>query len=201
LLQASWRAILGADGAFLIYNTRREYAERDRETAMQEFNANRFKEVWELLEIEYDKFHEFEREIALASGNEKIALRQRMKHEIIPRLRKLEVEYAQLLASGARGLEVPQTEAAELVHELTVALVETQQKLQPTVPEDIRTLLIDLKSKLDEPGKGASAKLKVTLPIIPTLVSYELGMDTEAVLNQVWRKIRNTFRRLVPDPK
>lgn len=50
-------------------------------------------------------------------------------------------------------------------------------------------LLRDLRQKLDEPGKTAAAKLKVTLPIIQLLASYEMEVDTENLLTGIWHKV------------
>ena len=38
--------------------------------------------------------------------------------------------------------------------------------------------------------KAAAAKLKVSLPIIPLIASYEMEMDTEAVVVNVWRRMQ-----------
>jgi hypothetical protein len=62
-----------------------------------EFNPRRLKELRELLDMEYDKFHEFEKEISMATANEKILLKQRFEREIAPRLSELEKAYAKLL--------------------------------------------------------------------------------------------------------
>jgi len=56
-------------------------------------------------------------------------------------------------------------------------------------------LLEEIKQKLNEPGKSAAAKLKVTLPIIPMVASYDLELDTENFLVNVWHKTRDLFQR------
>jgi len=48
--------------------------------------------------------------------------------------------------------------------------------------------------------KAAAAKLKVSLPIIPLIASYEMEMDTEAVVVNVWRRIKSLFLRKTEEP-
>jgi hypothetical protein len=47
-----------------------------------------------------------------------------------------------------------------------------------------------------ENGKSAAAKLKVALPIMPLIASYELELDTENFVLRSWRSIRSLFERL-----
>ena len=39
----------------------------------------------------------------------------------------------------------------------------------------------------------AAAKLMVSLPIIPLIASYEMEIDTEATLVNVWRRVKSLF--------
>jgi len=168
----------------------------------QTFNRKRLVELDELLELEYEKLHEFEREITLADGpSQKIALRQRIKHELTPRLRKLEQEYAKQLVAGSEGLEVPEREAEALVILLSSAVADTNANRPNDAPQDMVKLLEDVRRQLAEPGKTAAAKLKVTLPIVPLLASYEMELDTEAFVTHVWRRAREFFKHLINRPK
>lgn len=64
------------------------------------FNEKRLTQLKNLLEIQYEKIHEYEKAIELADGqSQKIALRQQLERNLIPELRKLEDEYALLLAN------------------------------------------------------------------------------------------------------
>lgn len=179
--------------------------ETERQDAMptHQFNATRFRQLEEQLDIEYEKLHEFEKAISLADGlSQKIALRQQIKRDLVPRLRKLEREYAELLVSGVQAKQIPDVEAEQLVTELTAVVVEVEQGKHGSVPLEMVPLLAEILDKLNEPDKSASAKLKVSLPIIPLICSYELDLDTEGVVTQVWRKARDFFKRLLPrNPK
>lgn len=162
------------------------------------FNLKRFEQLEELLDIEYDKLHEFRKEISLSTGNEKILLKQRLKREIIPNLRELEKEYAGLLAAGVSVEAIPEAEAQVLVAEVVEAVAEIEQNKQADTPQQMLQLLTQIRDQLGKQDKSASAKLKVSLPIIPLISSYEMEMDTEGVLTAVWNKTRDLFKRLVP---
>jgi hypothetical protein len=168
----------------------------------QIFNRNRLAELEELLALEYEKLHEFEKEITLADGpGQRIALRQRIKHELTPRLRKLEQEYAYQLIAGSEGVRVPEDEAEALVVSLGSAVANAEANPPGNAPENMLKLLQEVKTKLAEPGRAAAAKLKVTLPIIPLLASYEMELDTEGFVTQVWQRARDFFKKLAHRPR
>jgi hypothetical protein len=168
---------------------------------VQQFNADRKVQLEELLDIEYERLHEFEKAISLTDGiSQKIALRQQIKRELTPRLRELEQEYASLLASSVTIAEISAPEADDLVAELSAAAERAQENTQGRAPAEMVRLLKEIREKLDEPGKSAAAKLKLTLPIVPLLASYEMEMDTEAVVTQVWRKVRDFFKGFLARP-
>jgi hypothetical protein len=157
-------------------------------------NRQRIRDLEELLEIEYEKVNDFQKELAItSSAAAKFELRQRLKREVLPDVRKHEVEYAELLAHSTDLASVPAEQAEATTAELVHALERVQSLPDPNRPEEITRLLTDIRRKLDDPGKVAAAKLKVALPIIPLIASYEMEMDTEAVLINVWRRIKSLF--------
>jgi hypothetical protein len=148
----------------------------------------------ELLEIEYEKLHEFQREMAItASAPAKFELRQRLKREILPDIRKYESEYAELLSQTAETESIPLEEATSALAEVVQATEHIERVSSTERPEELTRLLTDVRRKLDDPGKVAAAKLKVTLPIIPLIASYEMQMDTEALMTKAWRRVRVLF--------
>ena len=176
----------------------------NKETYMptQPFNTHRMNQLEELLDIEYEKLHEFEKAISLADGiSQRIALRQQIKRQLSPRLRELEHEYAELLASGVPAGGIDESEADGLVADLSVATAKAQENTQGKAPAEMVGLLKEIRDKLNEPGKSASAKLKMTLPIVPLIASYEMELDTEAVVTQAWWKVRDFFKGLLARPK
>ena len=163
-----------------------------------QFNPNRLKQLEELLDIQYERVHGFEKAILLAAGeDQKIALRQQIKRDLTPNLRKLEREYAQLLAAGVETERIPDDQAKNIVAELVEATNQARISAQGQAPPEMMRLLDEIKEKLDEPGKSAAAKLKVSLPIIPLIASYELELDTENFVTRVWRNTRDFFEGLL----
>lgn len=157
-------------------------------------NPQRIRDLEELLEIEYAKVNDFQKELAItASAAAKFELRQRLKRDVLPDIRKHEVEYAELLAESTNVASVPAEQAEATTAELAHAVEYVKSLPDPNRPEEITRLLADIRRKLDDPGKVAAAKLKVTLPIIPLIVSYEMEMDTEGVLASVWRRMKSLF--------
>lgn len=155
-------------------------------------HPRRIDEVDELLQLQYERYHEFRRQITFSSGNERISLKQQLKHDVVPALRALEREYAQILSITVNDADLPEHEASVIIAEVVDASL--VQRVH-NAPQPMLTLLHEIRDKLNEPGKSAAAKLKVSLPIIPMLASYELELDTEGALTQVWRKVKDFFER------
>jgi hypothetical protein len=160
----------------------------------ESINRQRISALEELLEIEYEKLNEFQKDLAItASAAAKFELRQRLKRDVLPDIRKYEVEYAELLADSTDLASVPAEQAEATTAELVHAVEHVQSLPDPNRPEEITRLLTDIRRKLDDPSKVAAAKLKVTLPIVPLILSYEMEMDTEGVLVSVWRRMKSLF--------
>jgi hypothetical protein len=141
---------------------------------INQFNPKRLVQIEELLDIEYEKLHEFEKAISLADGiSQKIALRQQIKRDLSPRIRKLEQEYAEVLAAAVQPDTIPEREAEVLVAEVIDAITTTDRQKPANTPQEMVRLLAEIRDKLSEPGKSASAKLKINLPLIPLIASYE----------------------------
>jgi hypothetical protein len=162
-----------------------------------QFNPRRLQELEELLDIEYEKSHEFEKEIALSDGAQRITLKQRFKRDVTPRLRGLEQEYAELLVAGVPSNEMPEIETNALVSELAQVTGTILQTVPANAPQEMVRLLGEIKDKLSEPKETAAAKLKVTLPLIPTIVSYEMEVETAGLMKKVWRKTRDYFKGII----
>src|SRR5437016_4594304 len=126
----------------------------------------RIAQLEDALKIQYEKRAEFERELALnASAPSKFELRQRLVREVVPDIRKFEVEYAQLLADDAGHALIPSREAEESLDQLKEAIDYSRTLPEATRSREFMDLLESVRTKLNDPGKVAAAKLKVTLPI------------------------------------
>lgn len=62
-------------------------------------------------------------------------------------------------------------------------------------PPQLISLLQDIRAKLEDLDKSASAKLKIVLPLIRAIASYELEMDTEGLMYKTWSVIKRLVRR------
>jgi hypothetical protein len=133
----------------------------------------------------------------VSTGNEKILLKQRFKREIAPRLYKLEQEYAELLVAGLPTGQIPEDEAKTIVTELSEATTKVLQSAATGAPPEMLRLLEEIKGKLSEPKEAAAAKLKLSLPLIPAICSYEIDVDTVRAVKNVWSKARDFLKGLV----
>lgn len=157
----------------------------------------RLRQLEILLDLEQEKLFEFEREFTLAAGaDQRVAIRQRIKHDISPRLREYGDEYAALLAGETPEEAISDAEAEPIVAELQDAAGRVEEYRQAHAPQEMIRLLEEINATLNKPGGKAGAKLKLSLPIIPALASYEIELDTKGVLMSVWRKTRELFGRL-----
>lgn len=163
----------------------------------QRYNDERLSQLRELLDIQYEKLYEYEKAIELTDGqSQRIALRQQIKRNLVPRLRETEEEYASLLADSVSVEDIPEIEAQNLVFELIENSNRIDYLMSAGASKTMIQLLQEIKVKLNEPEKSAAAKLKVVLPIIPMVASYEFELDTEAFLTRSWRSIRSLFEKL-----
>ena len=163
-------------------------------------DLKRIKDLEETLEIIYKRLHEFEkRMVATADVAERFSLRQRIRDEVTPDIRKYAKEYAHLLANWTDPANLPSKEAEPILREVVQAVQAAETHKAEDTPAQMVQLLKDIKQKLNEPGKSAAAKLKVSLPIIPLISAYELELDTENFLTTVWRKVASFFRRKLPE--
>jgi len=152
----------------------------------------------EQLEINLDtayRKYEFKREKLLLAVDDD----QEFKlHEDLAALSKqiaeMESDWATQISPIAQKMELSNQEAEPLVGEWIQATETEIQRCQDNdaVLEKLTELLMELQT-----GKAASAKLKITLPIVPLLVNYEMELDTESTLIQLWRKTRAFFKQEV----
>ena len=149
-----------------------------------------------LLDINYGKLRSLEEDLARGGpGETRASIRlqiEPIKSEILTR----ETELAGLLAEHADLSAIDSKAADEACGELIVH-VERIRTAKEDWPEEVLAKLSDIEDKLNQPKQAAAAKLKVSLPIVPLLISYDLELDTESTLVQLWRKITGQFRKSV----
>jgi hypothetical protein len=146
------------------------------------------------LKLLYEKLGVFEQElITTANVAVQFELKQRIKREIMPSIRRYEAEYWELY---------PQAEIVISEEVATSQLVKVERAVNAielisvtAYPPELIPLLQDLQAKLAAPDKVASAKLKVALPLIPAIASYEFELETEGLMSQAWKSIKGLVRR------
>ncbi|NEO77664.1 hypothetical protein [Moorena sp. SIO4G3] len=153
----------------------------------------RLNDLKDILELLYEKLGEFEKELIISSSKPaNFELKQRIKCEIIPDIRKYETEYWELYPQEA--IIISYEEAETQLVKVEKAVTSLEQIPSSTYPSELISLLQEIRDKLDE-DKAASAKLKVVIPLIPAIASYELEMETEGLMYQAWKKLKGVVRR------
>jgi hypothetical protein len=138
------------------------------------FDKKRLERLEEKLDLKYEKLHEYEIAIEKAAGDDqRISLRLTIKRDLLPSLRQDEEEYARLLADCLSVEGVPEAEANQLVTALSKG-VAPDTRLATSAPEDVAKALQEIREVLAEPGKSATAKLKVSLPPAHRTISTNL---------------------------
>lgn len=157
-------------------------------------DRTRLNDLKDILDLLYEKLGEFEKELIISSNKPaNFELKQRIKREILPDLRKYETEYWELYPQEA--IIISEEEAETQLVQVEKAVRSIEQIPSDTYPSELISLLQEIRDKLDEQDKAASAKLKVVLPLIPAIASYELEMDTEGFMYKTWKAIKGLVRR------
>ena len=157
-------------------------------------DRQRLADLNDLLELLYEKLGAFEQDLIInASATANFELKQRIKREILPSIRRYEAEYWELYPTEAFMISDEEAEIQLAQVEQAVTSIERIPSIN--YPPELLPLVQDIRVKLDEGDKAASAKLKVTLPLIPLLASYELEMDTEALMYKTWKAVKRLVRR------
>jgi hypothetical protein len=154
----------------------------------------RLNDIKEILELLYEKLGYFEKELNLSNSQPaNFELKQRIKREILPSIRKYEAEYWELYPQEA--IIISDAEAETQLVKVEQAVVSIEKISYDNYSSELISLLHDIRDKLDEQDKTASAKLKLVLPLIPAIASYELEMETEGLLSKVLKTIRSKLSR------
>jgi HEAT repeats len=127
----------------------------------------------------------------LAEDAEKTRIEQKIR-KTKQEISLCEKEYVRELAQGLKRQELPESIAEIVVGEL----VDEIEMLQPQVKNDelkglLQQILVELKK-----AEPAAAKLKVTIPIVPGVVAYELEGDTKGVLQKLFPTLVKAYEGL-----
>lgn len=157
-------------------------------------DRQRLVDLKKLLELLYEKLNYFEREsIINSNANTNFELDQRMKQDILPKIRQYEAEYWQLYPR--EEIVISDEEAESQLVEVEQAVNSIENISSVDYPRELISLLQEIRVKLGELDQSASAKLKVVLPLIPMIASYELEMDSEGFMYKTWRAVRQLIKK------
>lgn len=148
----------------------------------------RLKDLEKLLLLQYERLFEFQKVVDNTSSvKEKFDLKLQITDDIKPTIQKYEKEFADLVSRVDISTVLNEVEAEQTVTEISQAVTALQVKPENT---ELVNMVKEIREKLYAPGKTATAKLKVTIPIIPKLIEYVLEADTESGLMTAWNAIR-----------
>ncbi|MGB3640700.1 MAG: hypothetical protein WBA39_24460 [Rivularia sp. (in: cyanobacteria)] len=157
-------------------------------------NQARLNDIEEILEMLYEKLGSFQKRLIFSdSQSAKFELKQQIKREILPDIRKYETEYWELYPQEA--IIISDEEAEKQLVKVEQAVDSIEKTTSDKYSSELIPLLHTIRDKLDNQDKAASAKLKLVLPLIPALASYELELETQGLLSKVFTpKIIQTIR-------
>jgi hypothetical protein len=157
-------------------------------------DSARLNDIKEILEILYEKLGYFQKELTFSSSQgSNFELKQRIKREILPDIRKYETEYWELYPQET--IIISDAEAETQLVKVEQAVVSIEKISEDNYSSELILLLHEIRDKLDDQDKTASAKLKLVLPLIPAIASYELEMETEGLISKVLKTIRSKLPR------
>jgi len=125
----------------------------------------------------------------------KFEIKHRIRNELLPSIRRYEREYWELLPIENIVISDDEATEAVVILENAVAATESEYISRKDLPSEIMPLLQEIKADLSSIDKTASAKLKLTLPLIPMIASYELEADTENLMYDAWKFIKRMVGR------
>ncbi|WP_414580785.1 hypothetical protein [Scytonema sp. PCC 10023] len=157
--------------------------------------STRLIDIDEILDLRYEILTKAEKRLAIVDDIfAKISIEQRIREEIIPELRKYEAKYWQLLSQEAHSHVIAELNARNAITEVVRELEMIEKKPSMNYPDEFMRLLLEIRDKLNESGKPAAAKVKLALPLIPGILSYEVELDTESSLRRAFQLIRRLFK-------
>jgi hypothetical protein len=158
--------------------------------------SDRIQPILENLQLLYEQLDAAEKAaIREVNAISRKKYEQEIRDTLLPDVRKYEQQYVIALSQQVKKQDpllepIAETIVGELVDEL--------EMIEPIAKTDeMRSMLqeILLELRKDVP---ASAKLKIAIPIIPNVVTYELEGDTETVVRRLFPTFVKVYEALTP---
>lgn len=168
-----------------------EYNFADEKAVMGD--SARMEHLVGLLDLLYEKLAMFEEELAInASAPARFELKQRLKKSVLPDIRRYEDEY--WLLYPLDSMTVTDFEAEKYLTQLETTAIAIEQELPAQSSSSLVPMLHELRSKLNT-NQPAASKLKIALPLIPAIATYELEIDAGKKMYQVWNSLKSWIRK------
>lgn len=154
----------------------------------------RLQQIEEYLQILREQQVSLEREALLVTGLARTQALQRLRIDVKLPIKDYEEEYWRILSQQSESINIPEQEAEVVIAEI-VQEVNSIERSKPIYPDEMITLLREIRDRLNQPGTTAAAKLKGVISSFPPFVglSYEAELDTENFL----RKHFPTFTKFI----
>jgi len=156
----------------------------------------RLADLEKILNWLYEKLAEAEKHLILTNDIlAKTSIQQRIRYQILPELRRYESEYWALLAQETGSYRLEEGEARNVIGEVVPKVELIENKANRNYPDELMQSLQKIRDKLNEPGIPATAKVKLALPLIPGILSYDVELDTESELRISFQPIMRLFKK------
>lgn len=156
--------------------------------------SDRLSTIQDLLADLYEQLAGQERAKVRAEDAQKVRIQQQIR-DSWTEIRSYESEYVLTLSQQVQRQDLPEP-IAEVVKGEIIDAVEILAPLEKR--DEVKTLLNEILVELRKPDVPASAKLKIAIPIIPNVVSYELEGDTETVVRRLFPTFVKVYEALTP---
>ncbi len=155
--------------------------------------SDRLSTIQSLLADLYEQLAGQEKAKVRAEDAQKVRIQQQIR-DSWAEIRGYEGEYVLTLSQQVKRSELPES-IAEVVTGEIVDVVEILAPLEKR--DEVKTLLNEILAELRK-DVPASAKLKIAIPIIPNVVTYELEGDTETVVRRLFPTFVKVYEALTP---
>lgn len=115
---------------------------------------------------------------------------------IVQQLDQNQLETVQSILDGIETHRVPENELQETLNTLQQALLEIRQKERGLYDSQLVSGAKNLSEVVDDPKLDVNHKLKVSVPIIPLILSYETEVELKSGLNlkAAWQGLKARVR-------
>jgi len=155
---------------------------------------DRLSDIQSILADLYEQLAGQEKAKVRAEDAQKVRIQQQIRDRWTE-IRSYESEYVLTLSQQVQRQDLSEP-IAEVVHGEILDAVEILAPLEKR--DEVKTLLHKILAELRKPDVPASAKLKIAIPIIPNVVTYELEGDTETVVRRLFPTFVKVYEALTP---